>query len=197
MVNADGKNIGEKKKNEIRVYGLCLQTEHVSKSRTPPSFASNSITILIPLPSFYRFVLLCLITEVLQEAPVNALGFLPKVCVESPQNADPCWSTTQETHNTHKNQAAQEEQTINMKDPNHWLCFTQTLEGNNLPMGRDWNYILKVHENPNPVFLWFPLLGRKVPSYLITINLTDPQIIQTVDTRNVNLSLWNEQSLMH
>lgn len=139
------------------MYGFCPQTEHVSSSRTLPSFASSSTTILIPLLSSYTFVLLWLITEVLQEAPTNALGFLPKPCVESPQNADPCYTQALHyTHNTHKNQ---EEQTINMKDPKHWLGFTQTLEGHNLPMGGGWNYIFRVPENPNFCVLMISTLG--------------------------------------
>lgn len=63
----------------------CLLIPH-SSSRTLPSFASNSTTILIPFSdSSYTSVLLYLITEVLQEAPVNALGFLPKLCVVTPK----------------------------------------------------------------------------------------------------------------
>lgn len=134
------QNHRRKKKKEWNQGGwplptnwTCLLTPH-SSSRTFPFFASNSSTIPIPFLNSYTFVLLCLLTEVLQEAPVNALGFLPELCVEAPQNADPCWSTTQESHNTHKNHTAQEEQIINMKEPkNTRWALPRHLKGTTCP----------------------------------------------------------------
>ena len=84
---------------------------------------------------------------------------------------------TKETHNTHKNKTAQEEQANG-----HKRCKTLAVL------------------NPDT---WkaqpFLLPGRKARSCLITINLIVPQIIRTVDTQKVSsLSSWNEQScFMH